>query len=66
MKRVSVERCVSEQGSLFGYVSPVSGEVSSHPPLCRCGQCSMPVEEFGPQLVVALIESTPAPWEEGS
>lgn len=41
MKRPSVD-----QSSLFGYISPVTGEVSAHPPLCACGHCPMPVETF--------------------
>ncbi|MDP9114995.1 MAG: hypothetical protein M3O20_15115 [Acidobacteriota bacterium] len=32
--------------SLFGYISPATGDVSSHPPLCACGSCAMPVERF--------------------
>jgi hypothetical protein len=35
-----------DQGSLFGYISPVTGEVTTHPPLCACGTCAMPVERF--------------------
>ncbi len=39
-------RVHADQSSLFGYYSPATGEVTSHPPLCACGQCSMPVEAF--------------------
>jgi hypothetical protein len=35
-----------DQGSLFGYISPVTGDVTTHPPLCACGECAMPVEQF--------------------
>ena len=35
-----------DQSSLFGYFSPATGEVTSHPPLCACGACAMPVESF--------------------
>lgn len=52
-----------DQGSLFGYYSPVTGEVTTHPPLCACGQCSIPVERFG-QPAASLIESIPESWEE--
>lgn len=39
-------RVHADQSSLFGYYSPATGEVTSHPPLCACGRCSMPVETF--------------------
>lgn len=32
--------------SLFGYISPATGDVTTHPPLCACGSCAMPVERF--------------------
>ncbi len=51
-----------DQASLFGYYSPVTGEVSAHPPLCSCGTCSIPVERFA-QPAALLIESIPEPWE---
>lgn len=35
-----------DQSSLFGYISPVTGDVCSHPPLCACGECPCPVERF--------------------
>lgn len=35
-----------DQASLFGYISPVTLQVSTHPPLCACGACAMPVEQF--------------------
>lgn len=51
-----------DQGSLFGYYSPVTGEVSTHAPLCCCGECSIPVERF-PQPAVLVAERLPEPWE---
>lgn len=42
-------RVSRDQASLFGYISPVTGEVSSHPPLCACGTCAGPVERFTSQ-----------------
>lgn len=35
-----------DQGSLLGYIHPVTGTPQSHAPLCSCGQCSTPVEMF--------------------
>ena len=35
-----------DQSSLFGYISPVTGDVCAHPPLCACGSCPCPVEKF--------------------
>lgn len=52
------------QGLLFGYISPVTGTVLSHPPLCACGECPMPVEKFGPQPAVELAETVGEPWLE--
>ena len=34
------------QPSLFGEVSPITGEPCTHPPLCNCGHCQMPVLSF--------------------
>jgi hypothetical protein len=56
-------RASIDQGSLFGYISPVTGTVQTHPPLCACGNCAMPVERFGAQPAVSLIESIPEPWQ---
>lgn len=50
-----------DQSSLFGPISPITGEPSSHPPLCACGSCAMPVERFA-QPIVAVVESTPEVW----
>ena len=46
-----------DQGSLLGYIHPVTGESSSHAPLCACGACATPVEAFGAQPAVSLVES---------
>jgi len=35
-----------DQSQLFGYIHPVTGESSVHPPLCACGECYTPVERF--------------------
>lgn len=51
-----------DQGSLFGYISPVTGEVCTHPPLCCCGSCPMPVERFEQPAAIAAA-TVPEPWE---
>lgn len=53
-----------DQGSLFGYISPVTHETCAHPPLCVCGTCSMPVLSFQPAVV--LVESIPEAWEDAA
>jgi hypothetical protein len=52
----------AHQGSLFGYISPVTGDVSCHPPLCACGKCQMPIERFA-QPIVAVLEGQREAWE---
>lgn len=39
-----------DQGSLLGYISPIDGSPALHPPLCACGKCQMPVENFAPKF----------------
>ena len=34
------------QGDLFGYFNPMTGDVSTHAPLCACGKCWIPVLKF--------------------
>lgn len=51
-----------DQASLFGHISPVTGEVSAHPPLCCCGRCAMPVM-IVEQPAAILAASLPEEWE---
>ena len=51
------------QSLLFGYIHPVTGTPSVHPPLCACGKCHSPVERFEPQPAAIIAESIPEPWE---
>jgi len=57
-----MRRASADQASLFGYFSPVTGDVCTHPPLCCCGNCPMPVERF-PQPAAVLAEQIAEPWE---
>lgn len=41
-----MKRSKVDAPSLFGYISPVTGTACTHPPLCACGSCPMPVERF--------------------
>lgn len=51
-----------DQSSLFGYISPVTGEIAVHPPLCACGKCPCPVESFA-QPAAVIAETAPESWE---
>lgn len=39
-------KTATNQASLFGYYHPVTGDVTSHPPLCACGQCGIPAVDL--------------------
>jgi hypothetical protein len=57
------QRFHEDQSSLFGYISPVTGDIAVHPPLCACGKCPMPVERFEPQPAAVIAETVPESWE---